>query len=108
MSASAGGQLEQPSDVNSSATTMLGGCEAGFGAGGVTDFAGPRTKRADALMSMLMARRPRNIPYAPASALRTGPASAAAISRVSVSLADETTNAANRPARNDDTRTPSP
>jgi hypothetical protein len=41
------------------------------------------------------------------SAFFTGPATAAAISRVSVSLADETTNAANRPARNDDTRVPS-
>src|SRR5262247_4812196 len=52
----------------------------------------------------LMARRRRNIPYAPASAFFSGPATAAAISRVSALLADETTNAANRPTWNDDTR----
>jgi hypothetical protein len=47
MSVSAGGQLEQPSDVNSSAITMVGVAEPGAVAGAMRDIARPRIKRAD-------------------------------------------------------------
>ena len=55
MRVSAGGQLEQPSDVNSSAMTTVDNDEPGFVAGAIKDIARPRIRRAGVLMLGLFA-----------------------------------------------------